>query len=116
MGSFTDQITADLDNVFFNTEEFAFDIVYTPKATGTGLPIKALVAFGGVDNIRGNSGDGYTWTLICERDVRSDFSRGSTRTIANVVIKSSDIPEPRYRDRITIDGKDYRVTEVFDNA
>ena len=114
--TFKDQMANDLDNVFFNTDEFAVEVVYTPKATGVGQSIKALVDYGLPENIQGNRGDGYTWTLTCERDVRSDFVHGNTRSVATVTVNASDIPEPKYRDIITIDGVEFRVTEIFDHA
>ncbi|CCK81202.1 head-tail joining protein [Desulfobacula toluolica] len=115
MSAFKDQLQVDLDAAFFNTDEFAKTVVYTPKATGLGVSIAALVEYGVQENnSHGKKGDDYTWNVICQRDVRSAFDRGRTRDLATVEVKASDVPEPHYLDTIEIDGAVWTVTEVYD--
>ncbi|SDU38348.1 head-tail joining protein [Desulfobacula phenolica] len=115
MSAFTDQLQADLDSVFFNTDEFAQTVVYTPKATGVGTSIAALVDYGVQDNNgHGKKGDGYTWTVVCQRNLRSAFDHGRTRDVVTVEFKASDVPDPHYLDTIEIDGAVWTVTEVYD--
>lgn len=105
---------ADLDSVFFNTDEFADEVVYTPAATGVADTIKAMVDYGIDQNASGIKGSGYTWTVLCERDVRSDFRSGSTRSVATIMIMAADVPEPKVRDTITAGGIVWKITKVFD--
>jgi hypothetical protein len=111
-----DLMKADLDTVFFNADEFAREVVYTPAATGVPKPIMAIVDFGGEVPDTGSKFDDGTVILVCERDLRSDFGRVVARLMARVVVKVMDVPEPAYRDRVEIAGSVWRVARVFDHA
>ncbi len=45
MSSFKDQLAADLESVFYNDDDFAESISYTPHG-GTAKTIKALITYG----------------------------------------------------------------------
>ena len=122
MATFKDQMAADLD-VFYNTDEFAVDAEYTPKATGVAVQVKVIVDEGDIDNYHGRQGDGFEHILTCQRDVRSGFNNRSisnassiTRTVITVRVRAADVPVPDVYDEITIAGAVYRVVEMWDDA
>jgi hypothetical protein len=116
-----EQMAADLD-VFYNTDEFAVDAEYTPKATGVAVQVTAIVDEGEIDNYHGRQSDGLEHVLTCERDVRSGFNHRSisnssiTRAVITVRVRAADVPAPDVSDEINIDGAVYRVVEMFDDA
>ena len=116
MTTFKDQMAIDLDNVFFNTDEFAVEVIYTPQSGGPGQTIKAIVDYDVDQNSQGIKSDGYEHILTCERNIRSVFGTGIIRNVATVTVKITDVPEPRYRDKIEIDGVEFLVAEIFDHA
>ncbi len=115
-----DRIQTDLETVFFNTDEFARTVNYIHESSGVVKTIKAIVNYGavgdGLQHGHGFESDSYTVVLFCERDRRLDFAHGNTRQSANVMVMLSDIPDPKYRDIIEIDGVTWRVAEVYDHA
>jgi uncharacterized alkaline shock family protein YloU len=45
------QIAADLDAIFYNTDDFAETVTYTPLDSGVGVDVKAIVDYGkGIDS------------------------------------------------------------------
>ncbi len=90
MSAFKDQLTSDLD-VFFNTDEFAEAVTYTPSG-GSAVSISAIV-----DRADGSRREGGLSSLQYE---------------AMIQVKASDlVARPKYRDKVTIDGIDYVVME-----
>ncbi|WP_320043189.1 hypothetical protein [uncultured Desulfobacter sp.] len=116
MTSFADDMAQDLEEVFFNTDEFSVEVVYTPKATGVPVPITVNVDYGEIENSRGKQSDGLEHMLTCERDSRSGFGGQFSRSVATVWVKVSNIAEPAVYDEIEIDGAVYRVLEMFDHV
>lgn len=82
--SFKDQLTADLDAVFFNTEEFA------ETATYNGTAISAIWD------------DGANLARISE----------GVEAEAVIEVKASDVPAPVLRDIVIRNGVTYRVLRV----
>lgn len=115
MASLKEQMTADLD-VFYNTDEFAVDAAYTPKATGVAAQVKVIVDEGVVENDDGMQSDDFEHVLTCERDTRSGFSGFITRSVITVRVRVSDVAVPAVYDEIEIDGSVFRVVEMFDHA
>jgi len=115
MTTFKEQMADDLD-VFYNTDEFAVEAEYTPKATGVSSDIKVIVDEGDVENNHGMHDDGFEHVLTCERDARSVFGNFMTRNVITVRIRVSDVAAPAVYDEIKIDGSVFRVVEGFDHA
>lgn len=116
MSSLADQITSDLETVFFNTDEFAKTVIYTPVSSGVSKTIRAIINYGDADGLQHGhtlTSDSYTVVLFCEREFRPDFSNSNTRQTAYVMFRLSDIPTPEYRDTINIDGITWKVTEIY---
>ncbi len=116
MTTFAEDMAADLDDVFYNTDEFAVDAIYTPKATGVPVAITVNVEYGEIENSHGMQNDGLEHVLTCERDARSGFGGQFGRSVATVWVKVSDIAEPAVYDEIEIDGSVFRVVEMFDHV
>lgn len=114
-------MAADMD-VFYNTDEFAVDAVYTPKSTGVAAAVKVVVDDGVIDNEHGSQGDGFEHILTCERDVRSGFNNRSisnasiSRDVITVRVRVADVAVPAVYDEIEIDGAVFKVVEMFDDA
>ena len=85
---FKDDLTADL-SIFFNTDEFAETIAYTP-VNGTLKNIPAIVDL--LEDL-------------------GDDTLGKAKLI-EVIIKKDDIETPVYRDSIVIGGNEYYVSTV----
>lgn len=115
MSTFQERMADDLD-VFYNTDEFAVDAEYTPKATGVAVQVKVIVDEGELENHHGRQGDGFEHILTCERDGRAGFGSAFSRELVTVRIRVSDVPDPGVYDEITISGDVYRVVEMFDDA
>jgi len=115
MTSLKEQMAADLD-VFYNTDEFAVDAEYTPKATGVAVQVKVIMDEGEIDNENGRKGDGFEHVLTCERDTRAGFGTFISRGVITVWLRVSDVAVPAVYDEINIDGSVFRVVEMFDHA
>lgn len=81
MSDFQDMITDDLDDVFFNTDEFAQTITYN------GESVSAIVQYGP----RRRSADQI---VSCD---------------AWITVKTADVSSPAYRDTIVIGSNTYKV-------
>ena len=81
MPTFKEQMAADMP-VFFNTDEFAVDVLYDD---GTGaVGITAIM----------NDGDGGT---------------GRNADAATILVQKADVPNPQYRHTFTIDGELWQI-------
>ena len=120
MSLLADQIQSDLETVFFNTDDFAETVIYTPASSGVPKAIRAIINYGDAGGLQYESAalpsDGYTVVLTCERNSRPDFVNGQTRQTAYVMIMLSDIPVPKYRDTIELaDGTTWKVVEIYND-
>jgi hypothetical protein len=113
MSLFKDQAQADLD-VFFDTDIFAEEAVYTPSSGGDPMPVAAIVDYGAGRMDDSKEGDGYVWRLMCAKGVRPDFDRGRLRETARVEVRKDQVPAPAYRDTFTIDGEVWTVTDILE--
>ncbi|WP_196600102.1 head-tail joining protein [Pectinatus frisingensis] len=84
---------ADVDSVFFNSDEMAETITYT--SDGTDKNISALIEIG--------TSSGEKWNLK-ERD--------RSYSDATFTIKQSDIPKPHAGDKILYNGKKYTFVTI----
>jgi len=103
-------------SVFYDTDEFAVDAQYTPKATGVAVQVKVIVDEGVVENDDGMQSDDFEHILTCERDTRSGFGSFITRSVITVRVRVSDVAVPAVYDEIDIDGSVFRVVEMYDRA
>lgn len=89
---FKDVLFSDLD-VFFNTEEFADEIIYVSQNTQTQYTIPAIIDFVGDPDIAG-------------------FKKA---IYAEALIRLDQIPEPRNQDTCWIDGNEWRVEKLIES-
>lgn len=115
MTTLKEQMSNDL-SVFYDTDEFAVDAQYTPKATGVAAQVKVIVDEGVVENDDGMQSDDFEHVLTCERDTRSGFGSFITRSVITVRVRVYDVAVPAVYDEIDIDGSVYRVVEMYDRA
>jgi len=83
-----DQFSGDLDNVFFNVDDFAESVTYVALATQINLVIDVIVDYGEVDR---------------------DANR------ATLYFKRADIPLAQHRDSVWIDGLRWYVERIIEN-
>ena len=88
-----DDMLADVDSVFFNSDEMAETITYT--SDGVDKNISALIEIG--------TSSGEKWNLK-ERD--------RSYSDATFTIKQSDIPKPHAGDKILYNGKKYTFVTI----
>lgn len=89
MATLVDIIQSDLDDVFFDTDEFAQSVTYN------GTSIDALVEYG--------------------VDLTQSFNDGWQKSGASLVtieVKASDVPSPAYQDAVIIGATTYAVSNV----
>ena len=81
--TFKEQLTTDL-SVFFNTDEFAETITYTPSG-GSPVSIPAII----------------------NRDapLQEPYIRGENTAISEIMVKTSDVSNPQYGDTFTFDSE-----------
>ena len=115
MTTLKDQMADDM-SVFYNTDEFAQDVTYTPKATGVPAEIRAIVDYGEIENRDGVKSDAFEHVLTCERDTRSGFGGDFSRRVATVWVKVADVAVPAVYDALEIDGQTYKVVDIYDHA
>ena len=82
MVTFKEQMAMDLENVFYNTAEFAEQVIYDDGASQKN--IKAVVDYGG---------DG----------------ENSNADHATITVKKSDVPAPVYRQKFIIAGETWHI-------
>ncbi len=82
-----DRIAADLESVFYNTDEFAVAAEYTP-ASGTKRDIRVVADYGDGDEYRGADSYGVRCTMR---------------------IRTSEVAQPARSDRVTINGVSWIV-------
>lgn len=75
-----ENITADMATLFSRTDEFAQEVTYTPRSTGTPATINAFVQFGPDERDRG------AWL----------------EEVLTVRVNSADVTRPTLRDKVTI--------------
>ena len=88
--TFKDQLEEDLD-VFFNTEEFAETVAYTPSGEGGPMDIPALVDF----------------------DENPEDMGANVRSSGRITVKAADVPAPGYRDAFVRGGKIFTIVRVL---
>lgn len=91
-------------------------VVYTPVCGDPIEDVSAIVCFGVQKNTHGIKGDGSAWQLTIKKDFRCDFRNSGTNDAATIQIMASDVPAPKYGDKVVVDGETWIVTEVFDHV
>jgi len=76
-------ILTDLDDVFFDSDEFAESVTYTPKG-GAASTITAIV--------------------IKDSPFQEPYVRGEETARCEIEVKASDVASPQYGDTFTIDS------------
>ncbi|MCK5614113.1 hypothetical protein KAR91_70265 [Candidatus Pacearchaeota archaeon] len=79
-------ILSDIDDIFFDVDDFAESVTYTPKG-GAPAVILAIVDFG--ENLK--------------------ISGKTVKEAASVTVKASDVPTPKYKDTVEINSELYTV-------
>jgi hypothetical protein len=101
-----------MDSVLFD-QNFSESILYAQSGSDP-VNIQASFQYGRMENADGIQGDGLTWQITAERDLRSTFNNGRTRDVATFIIRVSDIASPEYGDTIKIGDAVWTVTEIYD--
>ena len=94
MSDFTDDLIFDLDEVVFDDQEFAVAAVYQSVSGGDPVDVTVVPSYG-----REPAQGGYGRGVVAE---------------ALALVKVSEVPTPAYRDRLTINGRQWRVAEVIE--
>jgi len=87
--AFTDQLTTDLNEIFYNTDEFAESVTYTPR---TGSPFSAK---------------------IIRQDQDASLNPESPGDRMEIRIRTSQLTTPNIGDRLTIGGETWQVIEII---
>lgn len=90
--SFKDQINKDLNNVFFNEDEFSESATFT----GSVGPMSILVYFDEKDDVVFDSG----------------FDSDVSASVPSVTCKSSDVEYAQHGDEISVVGMTYYVIDM----
>ena len=85
-----DHLEEDLD-VFFNTDEFAEMVGYTPADGGAPVEIPAFVDF----------------------DENPEEMGTGVRSSGRITVKAADVPAPRYRDAFVRGGVTFTIVRVL---
>lgn len=88
--SFRDSILADLDTVFFNSEEFADGATYTPVGGGDGVAVTVLLEEG--------------------EQVDPDPIPGSVQDGAVLRVRETEVTRPSYGDVFMVGPESWTVT------
>lgn len=82
--TFRDILASDLNAVFFNTDEFADTVAYTPAAGGQARSIKALLEYGDPDESGLPGMDALHTEATME--IMADATNGIAQVAANDVV------------------------------
>jgi hypothetical protein len=88
--NFKQQLEEDIQKIYFNVDEGATVVVYTPKG-GAPTTVEALI--------------------VSKTDLEIDVKGASSNL--EVMVKKSDIPTSRYGDKILIEGDMWTVYRVL---
>lgn len=88
--NFKDQMTADLE-VFFNTDEFAVNILYTP-VDDFARAITGIPAYG--------------------KNLAAAGSSDPAMAMMSLSVMQSEVPAPQYDEKMEIDGIEWRIRRI----
>lgn len=94
MSGFQDDLLVDIEEVVFDVDHFASAAVYQSVSGGEALPITVVPSYG-------------------REPAQSGYGRGVAAE-AMALVKVSEVPNPAYRDKLTINGRQWRVAEVIE--